>query len=138
MRLRFIVDVEVNFTSGKFAAKSDIADEIRSEIDNCNPGSLSVGEGEYEVQDWDVGEDEPPKIKRARKPQPAKELPCKRCRNLTRFRVRRQAICPQCQTPEEIAGERAESPITVRTPVLVVDNRSATMEITVTGTGRTS
>jgi hypothetical protein len=102
VRFRFVVDIEVNFTSGKFAAKSDIADEISSELDNCNPGSLSIGEGEYEVVDWDVSEDEPPKIKRA--PRPVPELPCKVCKNPTRCRVKRKAVCPHCATPEEIAA----------------------------------
>ena len=75
MRFTFTVEVEVNFTSGKFAARSDIADQIISELDNCNPGSLSTdNEGEYEVADWTVSEEAQPKPKRkprAKKPPKA-------------------------------------------------------------------
>ena len=62
----------------------------------ANSGSLSIGEGEYEIADWSVSEEEAPKLV---KPKP--ELPCKRCKNLTRCRVKRKAVCPSCSTPEE-------------------------------------
>jgi hypothetical protein len=54
MQVEFKVSCDVSFTSGKFASAEDIESEIQSELENADPGSLSVNEGEYDVSDWTV------------------------------------------------------------------------------------
>lgn len=60
MRLRLVVDAEVSFTSGKFASRAEVEDELLSALEGADPGSVSAGEGEYEVDAWDVSSEDPP------------------------------------------------------------------------------
>lgn len=58
MRFAFLVEVEVQFLSGKFASRESIEDEIREALESADPGSYS-GDGEnaeYETADWSVSE----------------------------------------------------------------------------------
>ena len=53
--IKLFVEAEVNFVSGKFAPRDEIVQALID--DGCNdPGSISPGEGEYEVAAWDVFE----------------------------------------------------------------------------------
>lgn len=54
MRIEILVAVEVSFASGKFAPRDDIVEELKGQL--SDPGSLSVGEGEYNVDGWEVEE----------------------------------------------------------------------------------
>lgn len=61
---KFVVEVSLNRTQGKFAPRDDLGEEIRQAIDDANPGSINAGDdGEYDVESWDVSEEEikPPK-----------------------------------------------------------------------------
>lgn len=55
---KFEVTVTVERTQGKFASRADIADEIRAELENADPGSLSGlgadGDSVYEVTEFSV------------------------------------------------------------------------------------
>lgn len=56
MRMKFTVEVEVQRISGKFAAKADIADAIREELESAAYGASVSGfdvdgNSEYEVTD---------------------------------------------------------------------------------------
>lgn len=61
MKIRFRVEIEVSHVSGKFAAKSDIADAIREELEGAAYGASvsgydADGNSEYEVSDVNVEE----------------------------------------------------------------------------------
>lgn len=56
MIIRFEVVVEVEKTQGKFVSKDDLREEIRSEIEGADPGSIQVDESEYDVQSWEVND----------------------------------------------------------------------------------
>jgi len=55
MKFAFTVTAEVNRIEGKFASRDDIGEQIRSELEGCDPGSFT-GEngGEYETVSWEV------------------------------------------------------------------------------------
>ena len=59
MRFRFVVEVEVNRTEGKFATREELADQLREAIESADPGQLE-GEngGQYDVESFDVDEQE--------------------------------------------------------------------------------
>lgn len=56
MNAEFKVTCSATFTSGKFAPREDVIAEIVSSIEGADPSSMSVGDGEYEVSDWNVEE----------------------------------------------------------------------------------
>lgn len=58
MILRFEVVVEVNKTQGKFVAKDDLREEVRSALEEADLGTIEVDESEYEVQSWEVNDAE--------------------------------------------------------------------------------
>jgi hypothetical protein len=65
VRFTFTVEVEVERIEGKFASRDDIGQQILDELEGCNPGQFtSENDGEYEVVDWSVEEQEQPKRKR--------------------------------------------------------------------------
>lgn len=59
-RFTFLVTVELERSSGKFASRDEMSDQILSEIEGADPGSLSGlgadGDSEYEVSSWEVEE----------------------------------------------------------------------------------
>jgi hypothetical protein len=71
MTFTFTVTVEVERTQGKFATREELAEQIISELEGANPGTLE-GEngGEYEVSDFTVEETATPKPERRRKVAP--------------------------------------------------------------------
>jgi hypothetical protein len=57
MRFLYLVTAEVERDEGKFASRDELAEQIISEIEGADPGSLSGDEGgAYSVVDWDVSE----------------------------------------------------------------------------------
>ena len=54
MQFQVTIDIEVEFTSGKFASADDIAAAIEEAIDIDNLDALTVDEGEYEVTDVSI------------------------------------------------------------------------------------
>ncbi len=52
---RFLVTVEVERMEGKFASRDEIAELLLDSLD-CDPGSISTDQGEYETVSWDVSE----------------------------------------------------------------------------------
>lgn len=50
-RFTVTIDIEVQFTSGKFASNDAIAEQIENAIDIDNLDAITVDEGEYEVVD---------------------------------------------------------------------------------------
>lgn len=60
MKFTFTVEVEVERTTGKFASRDEIAEQILEWIEGCNEGEISgVGadcESEYEIAEWSAGE----------------------------------------------------------------------------------
>lgn len=59
MRFKFVVEVEVQRTRGKFASRDEIADQIREALEGADPQTYTGGnEGEYETASWDVNEEE--------------------------------------------------------------------------------
>lgn len=57
MKIRFIVEVEAEKTTGKFVGKDEIAEEIGLWIEGADEGIVYVDESEYEVTSWDVSEE---------------------------------------------------------------------------------
>lgn len=57
MHFTFVVEVDAERTEGKFASRDDIGEQIQSEIESADPGSVT-GEngGEYEITAWEVSE----------------------------------------------------------------------------------
>lgn len=68
----FTLTVEVNRTSGKFAARDEIADAIIDELTSADPGSLynlgADGESEYEIESWEAEETPVPPRRTGRQP----------------------------------------------------------------------
>lgn len=58
MKFVFTVEVEVERTQGKFAAKDEIGAVIQEMIEGANEGMVdgvgADGESEYEIIDWSV------------------------------------------------------------------------------------
>jgi hypothetical protein len=57
---KFIVTVETERVSGKFASRDDQSERLVEEIEGMNPGSLdglgADGESYYDINDWQVEE----------------------------------------------------------------------------------
>lgn len=53
---RFMIEVETERTEGKFVSREEIEEELRNEIENSDPGNISVEDSEYEVASWDVSD----------------------------------------------------------------------------------
>jgi hypothetical protein len=71
-RFRFVVEVELERTEGKFAGRDEMADAIQNALDDANPSQVdgigNDGTSTYEVVGWDVAEEEVPKpAKRGRR-----------------------------------------------------------------------
>ena len=58
MKITLKIEAEVERTTGKFISKSDIAEELKSEVENSDPGSVSIDDSEYEVTSWEVSVEE--------------------------------------------------------------------------------
>ncbi len=57
MRFKFMVEVEVERTEGKFASREDLGGQLKEEIEGADPGSLTgENDGEYEVVSFEVEE----------------------------------------------------------------------------------
>jgi hypothetical protein len=52
--ITFTIEVSLDKTQGKFVSKDDLAEEIRTELEANDPGTVQVDESEYEVTNWDV------------------------------------------------------------------------------------
>lgn len=71
MRFDFLVTVDVERTEGKFATRDEVAEELQAAIEGADPGTVdgvgADGMSSYEVQSWDVEQQEQPKrTRRAR------------------------------------------------------------------------
>jgi hypothetical protein len=66
MQFTFTVNVTAERTEGKFASRDDIAEQIMSEIESADPGTVD-GEngGIYEITEWEVSDNSlgPAKVK---------------------------------------------------------------------------
>lgn len=58
-RFTFIVHVELERDEGLFAARDDLADLLRTEIEGADPGSVDPNESTYSVTDWTVDDFDP-------------------------------------------------------------------------------
>lgn len=68
MRFTFLVEVEVERETGKFASRDEVAEQLQSELEGADPGSIQAGEdGEYNVTSWSVEEQPQEKPKRTKK-----------------------------------------------------------------------
>lgn len=56
MKFRYVIEVEVARTEGKFAPRDEISEEI-SMNGFSDPGSLSVGDSSYDVTSFEVSEE---------------------------------------------------------------------------------
>jgi hypothetical protein len=54
MQILFEVAVEVEKEQGKFVSKDEIIDQIASELESVDPGTLYVEESTYAVVSWEV------------------------------------------------------------------------------------
>lgn len=54
MQITFTVTAEVEHVSGKFVSKDELAEELATELEGANPGTLTVDDSEYEVVDLTV------------------------------------------------------------------------------------
>lgn len=61
-RFTFTVEVELERTEGKFAARDEMADELREAIESADPGSIdgigADGMTSYEVTSWEVSDND--------------------------------------------------------------------------------
>lgn len=58
MMFTFIVEIEVERTSGKFASRDEIGAQLLDCLEQCDEGSWDGAEGgEYETLGWDVTEE---------------------------------------------------------------------------------
>lgn len=72
MRFTFEVTVEIERQQGKFAGRDEMEEQIKTEIEDVNPGSLEGDNGgEYEVTQWDVEVKEQKSKPRTKKETPA-------------------------------------------------------------------
>jgi hypothetical protein len=61
MRFSFTVEAEVERITGRFATRDELLEQVREAIESADPRSLTgENEGEYEVQEWTVTEEEEP------------------------------------------------------------------------------
>lgn len=56
MRFVFQVEVEIEKTTGKFAARESAFDAIQDALESANPDSLALDDSEYSVVTWDISE----------------------------------------------------------------------------------
>jgi hypothetical protein len=63
MRVRIVVEAELQHVTGKFAARDEVEEILIDELENVDPGEVSGvgedGETEYEIVDWQVSAMEP-------------------------------------------------------------------------------
>lgn len=62
--IRIVIEAEVEKTSGKFVSREALGEEIVSELQGADPGSLSVDDSEYDVTSWEVELDDAPTARR--------------------------------------------------------------------------
>lgn len=55
-RFKFVVEVTLERTEGKFVSRDDMAQELLDSIESADPGSVDVDESSYEVTDFTVNE----------------------------------------------------------------------------------
>jgi hypothetical protein len=55
-RFKFVVEVELERSEGRFVSRDDMAQELLDAIESADPGSVDVDESSYEVTDWSVSE----------------------------------------------------------------------------------
>lgn len=66
MRFRFVVEVDVERTEGKFASREELAQQIQDAIEAADPNNLEGDNGgQYDVTDWQVYEEEWKKEKKS-------------------------------------------------------------------------
>lgn len=59
MHFTYVVEVEVERTEGKFATRDELGEQILEALSGADPGQLEgENEGQYEVTDWEVNEQE--------------------------------------------------------------------------------
>lgn len=58
MKIKFIIDVEVERVQGKFASKDEIVEAIVGMLEGADEGSVegigADGDSEYEIISWEV------------------------------------------------------------------------------------
>lgn len=54
MRVKLVVEVELEHRSGVFVSKDEIAEELVSWIESADEGEVYVDDSEYEVVAWSV------------------------------------------------------------------------------------
>lgn len=55
MRFKFVVEVEVERTEGRFASRDDIEEQIQQALEDADPGQYEGADGgQYETSDWSV------------------------------------------------------------------------------------
>lgn len=58
MKFTFKVEAEAERSQGKFATKDELAEQIMSELEGADPGSLTGDNGgEYEITSWEVSDE---------------------------------------------------------------------------------
>lgn len=68
MTFRFVVDVEVTRSQGKFASREEIAALIQEALEQADPGQYSGDNGgEYETDTWSVSEEDLKPVKAPRR-----------------------------------------------------------------------
>lgn len=59
MRIRIVIEAEVERREGKFASREDLGDQLVEELEGADPGELEgENEGQYEVVEWIVTREE--------------------------------------------------------------------------------
>lgn len=57
MEFVFEIRATADYQQGKFASRDDLSEQIQSELESADPGSLtSENDGEYEISNWEVEE----------------------------------------------------------------------------------
>lgn len=76
MEFSFIVNASVERSQGRFSTREDIEEQLIEALDSANPGSITgENDGEYEVTDWSVEDNnqKPGKPLSARQPSQPKQ-----------------------------------------------------------------
>lgn len=55
-RFKFLVEVTLERTEGKFVSRDEMAQELLEAIESADPGSVDIDESSYEVTDFLVNE----------------------------------------------------------------------------------
>lgn len=59
MHFRFVVEVEVERTTGKFATRDEMAEQIQEALEGAVPGDYQgANDGEYTTSSWTVSEED--------------------------------------------------------------------------------